>query len=89
MNIELLHHASIKLTGKTTIYFDPYQIKETKNDADIIFITHDHYDHCEETSVKNIMNENTILVVPKTLEEPAKILTEKTYLRGKNEYFWK
>ena len=54
MKIEVLRHASIKLTGDKIIYFDPYQIKEELHDADYIFITHDHYDHYDEESIHNI-----------------------------------
>lgn len=41
--IECLGHSTIKMNkcGKV-IYIDSYNIKENKNDADIIFITHNH-----------------------------------------------
>ena len=42
MKIEVLHHASVKLTDEKTIYFDPYLISDKTHDADYIFITHDH-----------------------------------------------
>ena len=41
-NIEVLYHSSIKMNGEKIIYIDPYKISENYNDADIIFITHDH-----------------------------------------------
>lgn len=75
MNIKVLNHASIKMTGQKTIYFDPYQLMEEYHDADIIFITHDHYDHYEESSIKNAMTDKTILVVPTSLEEQARTLS--------------
>ena len=51
MKIEVLSHASIKLTGEKVIYFDPYNIHEKIEDADYIFITHDHYDHYDKESI--------------------------------------
>ena len=48
MKIEVLHHASVKLTDEKTIYFDPYLISDKTHDADYIFITHDHYDHYDD-----------------------------------------
>ena len=57
MNIKVFNHASIKITGSKIIYFDAYSLEEEKHDADIIFITHDHYDHYDETSIKKIINE--------------------------------
>ena len=44
-NIKWLGHSTIKLLGDKIIYIDPFKIKESYNDADIIFITHSHYDH--------------------------------------------
>ena len=44
-NIEVLTHSSIKFSKDIIIYFDPYKINKEYHDADIIFITHSHYDH--------------------------------------------
>jgi len=65
MKIEILQHASIKLSGNKVIYFDPYDIKEQNHDADYIFITHDHYD---QESIDNIIKEDTKIILPKCLE---------------------
>lgn len=66
--IECLGHSTIKFksNGKT-IYIDPYNLKETKNDADIIFITHNHYDHYSPEDIKKIKNEDTIIVATEDL----------------------
>lgn len=68
MKIEVLNHASVKLSNDRVIYFDPYDIKEELHDADYIFITHDHYDHYDEESIRNIKKSNTKIIVPKCLE---------------------
>ena len=44
-NIVVNTQSSIKLVLDKVVYFDPYKIEDNVNDADIIFITHDHYDH--------------------------------------------
>ena len=76
MKIEVLQHASIKLSGDKVIYFDPYDIKEKINDADYIFITHDHYDHYDEESINNIKKDTTKIIVPKCLEDKENYLTQ-------------
>ena len=43
--------SSIKIKDSKIIYFDPFKITDKLNDADIIFITHDHYDHLDIESV--------------------------------------
>lgn len=68
MNIEINCHSSIKIIGDKIIYVDPFRIKENKNDADIIFITHDHYDHYSLEDIEKIKKQNTIIVMPKHIE---------------------
>ena len=87
MNIQVFNQASIKLTGNKIMYFDPYLLKEEKHDADIIFITHDHYDHFEEESIKKAMNDKTILVVPMILKERANLLTNNILLVEPNKTY--
>lgn len=66
--IEINTQSSIKINN---IYFDPFEIKEEKKDAKIIFITHSHYDHFDIESINKIENDNTIFVIPndKTIKE--------------------
>lgn len=71
MKIEVLNHATIKLVDESnkTIYFDPYNINETLHDADYIFITHDHYDHYDLSSINNIKKGVTKIIAPVCLED--------------------
>ena len=68
-NIEVLIQSSIRISKGKMIYFDPFKIDKNYNDADIIFITHDHYDHYSETDIDKVIKDDTILVVPKGLLE--------------------
>lgn len=56
--------SSIKISDDKIIYFDPYKITEDNHDADLIFITHDHYDHYDPESIRNIMKETTKIIIP-------------------------
>ena len=62
--IEVLYHSSIKIKKETIIYFDPFKIDREYHDADIIFITHNHYDHYSEEDINMIRKENTKIVAP-------------------------
>ena len=68
-NIEVLCHSSIKINKEIIIYFDPFKIGKNYNDADIIFITHDHYDHYSEEDIDKVIKNNTIIVSPVDLLE--------------------
>ena len=43
--IEINCQSSIRIEDELVIYFDPYDIKESRHDANYIFITHPHWDH--------------------------------------------
>ena len=62
-NIQCLGHSSIRINNDKIIYIDPYNIKDNYKDADIIFITHSHYDHFSKEDINKIKNDNTIIVV--------------------------
>lgn len=67
--IEVLCHSSIRFNKGLIIYFDPFKINKDYHDADIIFITHSHYDHYSEEDINKVIKEDTIIVVPQDLEE--------------------
>lgn len=66
-NIRVLCHSSIKIEKEKIIYIDPFKIEENYLDADIIFITHDHYDHYSKEDIEKIKKENTVIVIPKEM----------------------
>ena len=68
MEIVINCHSSIKMKGEKVIYIDPFKIEEQINDADIIFITHDHYDHYSEEDIDKVINKGTIIVAPETVK---------------------
>ena len=66
-NIEVLYHSSIRISKNKVIYIDPFKIDKNYNDADIVFITHDHYDHYSEEDIDKVINENTTIIIPEEL----------------------
>lgn len=63
-NIHWLGHAGFRIDGDKVIYFDPYQI-ESGPQADLIFISHDHFDHCSPEDVAKIQGPGTIIITEK------------------------
>lgn len=61
ITIKWLGHDSMKIKGDKVIYIDPWKLKDTEP-ADIVLITHDHYDHCSPTDVARIMKKGTVVV---------------------------
>ena len=59
--------SSIRIDNEHVIYFDPFMISEEKHDADIIFFTHEHYDHYSKEDYMKVAKEDTIYVMPKSM----------------------
>lgn len=62
-NIQWLGHSTIKILEEKIIYIDPYNIQEDFKDADIIFITHSHYDHFSKEDIKKCKSESTKIII--------------------------
>lgn len=74
-NIKCLGHSTIKINyNEKIIYIDPYRIEKEYQDADIIFITHDHYDHFSEEDILKVKNERTKIIITKDLYYKTKDL---------------
>lgn len=83
MNLEHITvntQSSIRIAGSKILYFDPFKVEAGTHDADIIFITHEHYDHFEPESVAKIIKENTFLVAPESMKK--KVLSESNVESG-------
>lgn len=74
-NITINEQSSIRITGSKVIYFDAFHIENETKDADIIFITHEHFDHYDIESINKIKKNETIVVAPKTMK--GKLLQDK------------
>ena len=51
--------------NQVTVYIDPYQLAskyQKKNDADVVLLTHDHFDHLSTDDLKQIINNNTSIL---------------------------
>ena len=60
MKITWFGHASFKIeTSGKKIYIDPYVLPEGSPLADIILITHDHYDHCDPDRINEVRTDKT------------------------------
>ncbi len=60
-NIHWLGHDTFKIIGEKVLYTDPFKIKR-EDKADIILITHEHYDHCSPEDVRKIQGTDTTIV---------------------------
>lgn len=60
-NIEVLCHSSIRINKEKIVYIDPFKIEKNYNDANIIFVTHDHY---SQEDIDKVKKDDTVIAVP-------------------------
>jgi L-ascorbate metabolism protein UlaG (beta-lactamase superfamily) len=62
--ITWLGHDGFRIDAAKTIYIDPYQISDGPQ-ADLILITHEHFDHCSPEDVAKIQHSGSVIVTEK------------------------
>src|SRR3972149_3739774 len=58
-------HASFLIkdsNARKLLFLDPFDLKDVKEKADLIFITHAHYDHWSPKDIKRIWKEETRII---------------------------
>ncbi|MBR6444744.1 MAG: MBL fold metallo-hydrolase, partial [Firmicutes bacterium] len=72
--ISINTQSSIKIEGSKTVYIDPFKRSEKTCDADIIFITHGHYDHFDEKSIRKAAGKDAVIVCPDSMLDEVSAL---------------
>jgi len=63
-NIHWLGHDSFRLDGSSTVYIDPWKLGAGGPPADLILVTHDHYDHFSAPDIARVATPQTTLIGP-------------------------
>jgi L-ascorbate metabolism protein UlaG (beta-lactamase superfamily) len=72
-------HSSIRIAGAdTVIRIDPFKIADEPHDADLICITHGHYDHFSPEDILRVSKPDTVIAAPKNMEKQLAKLGIKT-----------
>lgn len=69
-------HSSVRIeaAGKT-LYVDPFSLKTAPRDADLIFLTHEHFDHFSPEDIARVGREDTRFVLPESIAEKTAPVT--------------
>lgn len=77
VKISWLGHDAFRVTDdRKVIYIDPYRIKGGIP-ADVVLITHDHFDHFSPPDISKVSTDKTSIVAPYTCEKQVKGLRAK------------
>ena len=70
-NIRWLGHDTFRIAGEKVVYTDPFKIRK-REAADIILVTHEHYDHCSPDDIQLLQGPHTVIVAPAGCAEKLK-----------------
>jgi L-ascorbate metabolism protein UlaG (beta-lactamase superfamily) len=63
------HSGFLIRAGRANVYIDPYRVPDDAPAADVILVTHHHYDHFSPRDVEKLSTESTWLIGPATVAE--------------------
>ena len=79
--LKWLGNSGFFINNGKNIYIDPYMISDKSEKADIILITHSHFDHCSIADLKKITKDGTIILVPADAQSKITSLKPKVDMR--------
>ena len=71
IEVHWLGHDSFVLQGSLTIVIDPFKAKGNYK-ADILLISHEHFDHLSDADIRKFTSPSTIVLAPKICEGPLR-----------------
>jgi len=71
VSITWLGHDSFKVKDSCTIYVDPWKLPAGQEPADIVLVTHEHFDHFSKEDIQKIRKADTIVVSTEAVAKDA------------------
>lgn len=63
VQIKWLGNSGFQIKNSKVIYLDPYNVRDGLEKADLIFLTHSHYDHCSAEDISKLIQEGTKIIM--------------------------
>jgi L-ascorbate metabolism protein UlaG (beta-lactamase superfamily) len=81
-NVHWLGHDTFRLDGSSTVYIDPWKLSAVARPADLILVTHDHFDHFSAADIAGVASAATTLIGPAAVTGQTSGLTTVTLAPG-------
>ncbi|ALU11815.1 metal dependent hydrolase [Ignicoccus islandicus DSM 13165] len=89
VKLSWLGHDGFKIvTANDVIAIDPYKISVKSNDkASVLFITHEHFDHCSPSDIRKVIDDRTIVIAPEIARDCLRSFdNEKIFVKPGERY---
>ncbi len=60
--IHWLGHDCFRVDGEKVVYFDPFELGAGMVPADVVLVSHDHFDHCSPADIAAVTKKGTVVV---------------------------
>jgi L-ascorbate metabolism protein UlaG (beta-lactamase superfamily) len=65
VEVKWLGHASFRVAGEgAVVYIDPWKLDASPHDADVVFVSHAHHDHCSPDDMAKVAADDTAIIAP-------------------------
>jgi len=64
IKVTWINHASVVLSGRAVVMIDPWKMPDGGPEADVIVVSHSHYDHLSVDDVRAVASEGAAVVAP-------------------------
>lgn len=65
-------HSSVRIAAEgKLLYVDPFELPASAGDADVIFLTHSHFDHFSPQDIAKLCKADTVFVLPASMAAEA------------------
>ena len=77
IRITWLGHDGFKFKKDGVTYVDPFKLGSKPEPADLVCVTHEHFDHLSVEDLKKVVTQKTTLVISRPCQEAVKALRPK------------
>lgn len=67
--LSVVSHSCVRIAGSKVVYTDPFEVPTAMNDADVVLVTHSHYDHLSPEDLVRVIGSNTVIAAPETCRQ--------------------
>ncbi len=76
LDIRRMAHDTFRIAGTKVIYVDPFQVKD-RDQAEILLLTHEHFDHFSPEDFEKVLTPQTIIVASVRCKDQLKNVKSK------------